>query len=302
MKEWKGLSFHSVSDSSHSKGVSILIKQNFPIDMINHSECDDGRKIIINFNYKGQTYSIVSVYAPTEMKYRKDFLNKSRRWIKEKTVNENCLLVNGDFNCSMTNDDRKVPSVDRSRATFRDFIAYLDIKDTYKELNKGKKCFTYSNNAGTIQSRIDYIFCTPYLQNMAKKAYVLKPPKVPDHKAVVCHFRGDNECGKGYWKFNIKLLDDNDYKCHIKQMLSKMNTEYSQYLNKRQLWDFMKITIKEESIKWSVKKSKQLKEEKNEIVKAINTIDNEVLNTNDQSQKNILMQRRHELSLKQDEI
>ena len=209
--EWNGQGFHCVSNSSHSKGVSILINNKLQFKLINHITCDDGRKQILNFKSNSQTFSIANVYAPTEANYRKDFFIKTRKWIIENAANHNCLIVAGDFNCSVADIDRKFPNIDRSRPVFKDFIKYIDVIDTFRSLNKSKVCYTYSNSSKTVQSRIDYILCSPYINNLAKKGYVLNPPRIPDHKAVIIKLRPEIISGKGYWKLNTSLLQNEDY-------------------------------------------------------------------------------------------
>ena len=56
--------------------------------------------------------------------------------------------------------------------TFKDFVSNLDLCDSFQERKKKKTCFTYSNAAGNIEHRIDYIFCSPYMLDIARKSYV----------------------------------------------------------------------------------------------------------------------------------
>ena len=163
-------------------------------------------------------------------------------------MNENCLLICGDFNVSLSDIDRKTPNSDKSRPVLRDFVSYLDVIDSVRALNKTKVMFTYSNANCTIQSRIDYILCSQYVMGLAKKSYVLRPPKVPDHRAVILKLHPDIKCGPGYWKLNVSHLQDINYSQHIKKTIDDTKAEYSNILDKRQLWDYCKYKIKEESI------------------------------------------------------
>ena len=163
-KDWKGNSFHCLSSSTHSKGVSILIQNKFDHKCLSCFSDENGRKILINIDHNGHTYSICSIYAPTEVTQRKLFFHSSQKWIEEKALNTNCLTIGGDFNCSLTNKDRKTPNVDRSRDAFKKFISNLKLKDTYSQLNADKLGYTYSNANGSVQSRIDYILCSEYMK------------------------------------------------------------------------------------------------------------------------------------------
>ncbi len=148
--------------------------------------------------FKGNVYSIVNIYAPTDSKYRKLFFKSTKKWILEKTENKNCLIICGDLNCTLSDVDRKTQNYDSSRPFFKDFITSLDVHDTYRRYNGEKQCFTYANKDRTIQSRIDYIFMSGYLLSLVKKVYVETAPKAPDHKAVLCTLRHDIDIGNSY--------------------------------------------------------------------------------------------------------
>ena len=166
--DWKGKSYHNISNSSHSRGVTILISESFEHKLKSKYATDDGRKLLINIEHNGQTYSIVNIYAPNDVNQRKDFLMKSSNWILDKAENDNCLILCGDFNCAIGDIDRKVKNCDRSRPAFKDVIHYLDINDSYRTLNKTKINYTSSKHDKSIQSRIDYIFCSQYIMNLSK--------------------------------------------------------------------------------------------------------------------------------------
>ena len=289
--DWKGASFHCLSNSKHSKGVSILLNEKFNHNVKSCHSNNDGRQLVLNFEHCGHTYCVSCIYAPNDVKYRKDFLSKSKKWIIDKCENDNSLIICGDFNCSINEKDRKVYNIDRSRPSFYDFIKYLDIYDSYRELNANKIAYTYSNAAGTIQSRIDYIFASQYVLNLAKKSYILNAPKVPDHRGVILKIRKDTEYGPGYWKLNTNLLTDNTYCEYIVNLINDIKDEYKDLLDKRKLWDFCKIRIQEESIKWSIHNAKLAKDEINDIEKELRKLDDIINNTTNKELHDLIHQR-----------
>ena len=166
--EWHGPTFHGITNSPHSRGVSILFGKNFSPSVHNVHTGEDGRKILINVDYMGQKYAIANIYAPNSIPARRYFYRHIQHWIADNANNENCMIVCGDFNCSMQNMDRKTPSVDASRGSLMDLLTYLKLKDTYREKNKSKPGFTYYNRSGSVQCRIDYIFCSSYLTDLSR--------------------------------------------------------------------------------------------------------------------------------------
>ena len=299
---WNGTSYHCTSNSKHSRGVSILISKDFEHNVISLHTSDDGRKLLINIEHNGQNYSVVSIYAPNEVNHRKDFFVQTKRWITDRASNDSCMLICGDFNCSVGDTDRKHSYNDRSRPTFRDFMSGLDVNDSFRSLNSTKISYTYSNSSGTIQSRLDYILSSPYFTNLAKKCYHINVPRVPDHKAVVLKLRDDVDIGPGYWKLNVQLLDDDNYIMHIKETIVNVKTDYELFLNKRQLWDICKVRIREESIIWSSKKAKERKISHNNIGKEINDLDDVISKCKDKDELANLVNKRSALVSEQNAI
>ena len=58
-----------------------------------------------------------------------------------------------------------------SRASFKELITYLKLDDIYRTKNGDKLCYTYANKSNSIQSRIDYILGSAYINGIVKKCY-----------------------------------------------------------------------------------------------------------------------------------
>ena len=111
-KSRKGSAYHCLSDSSHSRGVSILFGEKFKPNIISNYCTNDGRILVINFELHSQTYSLVNIYAPSEQRQRKQFYIQYKKWIKDKILNDNYLFLCGDCNCTLQDIDRRKPNYD----------------------------------------------------------------------------------------------------------------------------------------------------------------------------------------------
>ncbi len=300
--DWNGTCCHTLSNSSHSRGVSILFHKDFDFKIINRISSDDGRKLLVNIEHEHQIYSIACLYAPNDVNPRRDFLYKTRKWLIENTMNENCLIVCGDLNCSLNKLDRKCENTDNSRPVLKDFISYLDLHDSFRQCNKSKVSYTYSNSNGSIQSRIDYILCTQYVLNRTKKVYNLTPPRVPDHKAVVIKLNDDVQIGKGYFKLNISLLDKIDYIDMIKDVIQDTKCKYTTCLNRQQLWDVCKVRIREKTIEYCYNSTKNQNKEVIDIEKDLKHIDSAIDKTTDTTILQTMLDSKQELVYKINKI
>ncbi len=64
--DWNGKAFFSATNSPHSRGCAILLSNAMDIESINFVPDKEGRKLMINFMYCGQMYTIINIYAPNQ--------------------------------------------------------------------------------------------------------------------------------------------------------------------------------------------------------------------------------------------
>ena len=79
---WNGKMFNSCSDSSHSRGVTILFRPNLDMKILNIQYSRDGRSLLINFEFENNIVTAVSVYAPNIEAERIEYFNTLKCWIK----------------------------------------------------------------------------------------------------------------------------------------------------------------------------------------------------------------------------
>ena len=82
----------------------------------------------------------------------------------------------------------------------------------------------------------------------------IRPALKCDHNAVPLKLKVSSQArGKGYWKMNNALLNDETLKYYIQNLIKKVKLEYSN--EKPQLrWEICKIKVRELAIKYSKQK------------------------------------------------
>ena len=103
---WAGTCWHSTTDSTHSRGTCIMISNKVEFNLISKHSSDDGRIILVNIDINDIIYCIVSVYAPNNLKDRKQFISKIEKWVSQFNLNKNNIIIGGDFNCCLLSYDR----------------------------------------------------------------------------------------------------------------------------------------------------------------------------------------------------
>ena len=103
---WSGEIFHSFSNSTHSRGVCIMLSKNFSYNVLSVHSDTNGRLILLNLEINDKAFTIVNVYAPNVVSERISFFKQVSKFINQHAVNKSGLIIGGDYNCVLTEKDR----------------------------------------------------------------------------------------------------------------------------------------------------------------------------------------------------
>ena len=96
-QDWPGPSYHCVTDSAHSRGVTVMLRKDLPFTLISKHTSDDGRKILLNISIEHEVYTIVNIYAPNVVADKISFFKKLSTWIKQNALTVHRIILLGDF-------------------------------------------------------------------------------------------------------------------------------------------------------------------------------------------------------------
>ena len=238
--------------------MTILFRHHLDLSFVSIYKDCEGRRVLVNFNLNADTViSIASIYAPTILAQRVDFLKRTSKWLNQYCASETMLIVSGDFNCVYREVDRTSHTMDSSNKQLLDLQKYNDLHDLHKISISNSPMFTWIDPADpSHQSRIDYILASTHLTNLATDFQTILAP-ISDHNALVATFDNISKIrGPGFWKLNTDLLGDAVYVDIIQRVIISTVEEYQYCLDKRSLWEIVKIKIKEISIKYSKQKAR----------------------------------------------
>ena len=290
-KDWPGKVYHCCSDSAHSKGVAILIKNTVDFSFINMHKDNDGRKIILNCDIENNSFSLVCAYAPNDGKTRLEFLKRLGKWIKQYCRYEKKIICGADLNTVDRNIDRSTGNLDRTSAQFTHFKSFTDLTDIFRKMNGNNVEYSFIDPSGNgIKSRIDYIMTSKFLADHTMKTKVILAP-VPDHKVVFAHFQVNvKQRGRGYWKLNSQFLKSSIYKENVHKIIRNTQAELIGF-SPSDIWEMCKLRIKEYSIKFGISRKQLDNQYYKHLEREINLIDQP---SNDQiSQKKDIGIKRH---------
>ena len=113
---------------------------------------------------------------------------------------------------------------------------------------------------GLVQSRLDFFLISGPLAFQTIDCHI-KPGFKSDHSLVKLsiHLLSTQKRGKGYWKFNNKLLTDQVYIRMIKEEISKIKLTEN-LNNKATFWDYVKCQLRTITISYTISKRKRDRE------------------------------------------
>ena len=257
--DWNGKSFHCVSDSPHSKGVSILIKKGLNIHIKKSVTSNDGRIIMLIFEFLEETYSICNIYAPIQSTVKDIFFHRAAEFLNVNIPLNSKIIMCGDMNIKLDNQPGISQSNKKEIILLNTLTAKYNLKDIFSARDKHSPGYTYQHSNNNILSRIDYIFMDPALMKEVSNFRIKNSP-APDHKALLVTLtKSLNRRGPSYWKLNTSVLVEPEY---IQTMTKLLDTELAKCMQNRytlgkycQFWDLLKIKIKEHSILYCKKRN-----------------------------------------------
>jgi exonuclease III len=265
-----GKIFFGHSTSTHSRGVAILINKNVKYDIINSTTVPNGRQLLINIKLLdcNKILTLVSLYAPNDVKDRVNFFKDTQAWISQEAISNSEIILGGDLNCSLTYLDRANKKISTCSSNLFEFLNFNNLIDASSIKNTERQPeFTYIHPSDPLRnSRIDYILVSKTLEKQISYTNTTVAP-APDHKAVcvVLEFK-ERSRGRGLWKFNNSLLSDDSYLKQMTDIITRTQNEYDSVLTKQELFELLKIKIKEFSINFGINK-KKLKNVKLQLLK-----------------------------------
>ena len=213
---------------------------------------------------------------------------------------ENIVLA-GDMNCCLRKQDRSTRTHlnDKSRLALENVVNKFNLKDTWASLSNDPG-FTYIDKRHGTKSRLDYLFVNNFTKLSNDDVCISVCPCGPDHSAVIVKLHvSSTKRGRGYWKMNNELLENQDFNTNVSNIINDVRNQYKSQSHAF-IWEHIKIKIKEMAIKLSVNKSKSRNRDKCQVQKELDEINAKIIGTKGKSE--VLMSKRQELEQKLSDI
>ena len=144
--------------------------------------------------------------------------------------------------------------------------------DIWRIRNPKTKTFTFRQKhlSGLIQRRLDYFYISHSMQVSVKNTDALAS-LLSDHSPITfsCFKNEESNRGRGLWKFNNSLIENEEYVLQMKKfILDTLNELFTENILDDQVkWEYLKYNIR----KYTIKFSKELAKNTNKTIDDLET-------------------------------
>ncbi len=255
------------TNSAHSRGVAIAFDSSIECKILNVHKTEDARVILINAIIEQNEVTLCNIYAPNDKRNRSNFFKKLKNWIPRYADYMSNLIIGGDLNCAINDNDRTGNNDDYTRKDLKNLLQSLKVIDAWYIKNKHVQ-YTFiveNENAPPSKSRIDYLYVSEALRHNIKQVKLKHIPQKDKHKAIQMNIiLKANKKGPGHWKLNAKLLELIEYENMVDFILTDCLENFNM-LDWRSKWAMFKIRTQEGSIKFGIARAKKQRKYINDL-------------------------------------
>ena len=174
------------------------------------------------------------------------------------------IFIGGDFNCPLSNEDKKsgqdLSSKKNVISRIKKLMGSFDLVDIWRYLNPRENQFTWSSSDLKVKCRLDYWLISRDILRIVDSSEIEVFPYC-DHLQVTLLINGvkQHPRGPGYWKFNASLLEDKNFVEQVSTKIPGFINQYQGVADKGLLWELVKMEIRAYTIYFSKQSAKQQK-------------------------------------------
>ena len=179
-------------------------------------------------------------------------------------------MILGDFNFIDHEKDKKggLSSKDEQlNQIWTPFVNEMDLVDPFREQNPKRRVWSF---LGTGRSRIDRLYVhSTHTNDITNIKYTHTP--FSGHKILSFVLKKDIEWGRGYFKINTSIFEDEEYAKLVDETITEISTLNNR--NPSEKWEVFLLTMKTKSIHYSTVRNRAKRRVENELIRQITKIE-----------------------------
>ena len=207
-REWGGSMFFS-HGSNNARGVAILFRSGFDVNLEAVKRDGQGRFLVIKGKLEDSAFTIVNIYAPNVDRCSLQFFENLQGHLLEFGISdEDNIIIGGDLNCLLNPRLDKQGGILVPRANVVSAIEGLqttfNLHDIWRIKNPDVKSYTWSQKSPFVFCRLEFWLTSAHLFDHINSVDICPAIKT-DHSAITIEFKVIEEQlkGPGSWKLNV---------------------------------------------------------------------------------------------------
>ena len=278
--------------TSNALGTAIIII-NKKIKIIRHKIIVNGRLSLLEFELDGVPYCLANVYAPNtdDVEFLEllslDIFGRDR---------DDFLILGGDWNTILDNHTDKIGGNQthankKCQAFLNTLMAEIGLHDPYRINSPTGRKYTHFNKKCKTGTRLDFFLVDSNVINLPICTSDISHGFKSDHSYVSLHLQGNKiERGKGYWKLNNSLLDNDEFCESVKNTIESTLAE--SFDSWGGVWDVIKFKIKDSAIRFGKIQKNVMKIAKLDLEKKIDELHKKI--SDSPTDKDLFLTQLHE--------
>jgi exonuclease III len=296
-KNWVGKIYFS-HGQRNSKGVMVLINNNFDPNVQLVQTDPQGRWIILNMLLDNKHIWLINLYGPNNDD--PSFFDNIYKNVSTLQATLDSIIIVGDFNTVLnTSMDRKGNHTTnyhpQALKEIRNVMDILELVDIWRL--KYPDLVRYTWRRLNQASRLDYFLISFSLAPKVKKCLIGDRMRSDHHIIGIYITLTEFPRGRGYWKFNQSLLDDKLFRTRTEEFITDFFRHNIGTADPHIVWDTFKCAFRGHAIQYSSIKQKQFRSKESILTKEI-----EGLTVQLDNNKNGTIEAQNKLEEKQKEM
>lgn len=215
------------SYSTNSRGVAILVNNNFDFKPLTEKGDVDGNYLLLKACIEGHEVLICNVYGPNNDNPL--FFDNIQNFINDMQCTN--IIWCGDFNLVLNPDldyyNYKNINNPKARDKVLELIENNNYIDPFRQLHENIRRYSWRKKTPLKQSRLDFFLISQTLLSGLEKCNIESSYR-SDHSMISLSIVfNDFKKGRGLWKFNNSLLYDENYLDCIKNIILAVKKQYA---------------------------------------------------------------------------
>lgn len=215
------------SYSTNSRGIAILINNNFDFKPLIEKGDIDGNYFILKACIEGHEVLICTIYGPNNDTPL--FFENIQNHIDDMQCSN--IIWCGDFNLVLNPDldyyNYKYINNSKARDKVLEIMESNSYIDPFRQLHENIRRYSWRRKTPLKQSRLDFFLISETLLSGLEMC-TIEPSYRSDHSMISLKISfNDFKKGRGLWKFNNSLLYDENYLDCIKDIIIKVKKQYA---------------------------------------------------------------------------